>query len=171
MQRPLNWSTKCKNYVSFTARIRFLLLFLFLMGNIWMVIKLVSLMQLSVSRSWGICPSFAARLGAWWLSRCHLHMLWVAGGMEIFSTWWVFDAKLVQSFWSVLYSAAASCCCLLLCELQTVIGRILLCAFKMAWKRRVFFLLTFQSFGSHGGSILICFNMSCDSMWTTDLVL
>lgn len=40
-----------------------LLLFLFLMGNIWMVIRLVSLMQLSVSQSWGICPSLVARLG------------------------------------------------------------------------------------------------------------
>lgn len=155
--------------MSFAARIRFLLLLLFLTGNIWMAIELVSLRWLSVSQSQGICPSFVARLGAWWLSWCHLHMLWVAGGMDI-STGWVFDAKLVQSFWSVLCSSAASCSCLLLCELQTVIGRILLCAFKMAWKCGLFFLLTCQSFGSHSGSVLICFNMSCDSIWTTDLL-
>lgn len=41
-----------------------LLLLLFLMGNIWMVIKLVSLTLLSVSQSWGVCPPLVARLGA-----------------------------------------------------------------------------------------------------------
>lgn len=151
----------------FAARVRFLFFnFIFLMDNIQMVIKWVSLTWLCASQSQGVCPSFAIRLEMWWLSKCHLCMLWAAGGIEnlnLMAFWCKTGAKLLVSFvlsCKILYLATAPR------EPQIVEVRLYFVHSKTAWKcGGVFpflfhFLFIFQSFSSRSGTALIFFNMS-----------